>query len=200
MAAGTSLERTRSAAQRLGAAMIVLLQGAAWDATGAIDSSGFRESAVRAPVVSESRRDYIDVTIYRPDGAGPFPLLVLNHGSPRDAASRRSDGRQRLERQSRPFVAMGFAVLVPTRRGYGESDGDWAETYGACANPDYYRAGLESARDIRAAVDAVRGEPWVDATRVVLAGQSAGGFGSVAASSSSFPGLIAVVNFAGGRG
>jgi dienelactone hydrolase len=35
---------------------------------------------------------------------------------------------------------------------------------------------------------------------VVLAGQSAGGFGSVAAASQKFDGLVAVVNFAGGRG
>jgi dienelactone hydrolase len=102
--------------------------------------------------------------------------------------------------QSEAFVAMGFAVLVPTRRGYGRSDGAWAEGYGTCANPDYYAAGLETARDLRAAVDAVRGAAWADASRIVLAGQSAGGFGSVAAASQEFAGLIGVINFAGGRG
>ena len=165
-----------------------------------IDSSDLNEAVLRVPVVAAGQRDLIDVTIYRRDGPGPFPILVLNHGSPRSAANRRADGRQRLIAQSRPFLAMGFAVLVPTRRGYGESGGEWAEAYGPCDAPDYYSAGLESARDIRAAVDAVRRERWADTTRVVLAGQSAGGFGSVAASAESFPGLVAVVNFAGGRG
>ncbi len=159
------------------------------------------ETVLRAPVVdAHGRRDLIEVTVFRPDGRGPFPLVVLSHGSPRSAEARRTEGRQRMATQSRPFLAMGFAVVVPTRRGYGESGGEWAETYGSCADPDYYAAGLESARDIRAAIDAVRGEPWADATHVVLAGQSAGGFGSVAASSAPFPGLVAVVNFAGGRG
>ena len=159
-----------------------------------------RESVLRAPVVSGVEQAYIDVTVFRPDGAGPFPVLVLSHGSPRSAEDRRREGRQRLAAQSERFVAMGFAVLVPTRRGYGESGGQWAEAYGPCGNPDYHAAGLETARDLRAAVDAVRGEPWADTSRVVLAGQSAGGFGSVAASATDFKGLVGVVNFAGGRG
>jgi dienelactone hydrolase len=163
-------------------------------------SAGMRESVMRAPVVSGVEQAYIDVTVFRPEGAGPFPLVVLSHGSPRSAEDRRREGRQRLARQSAAFVSMGYAVLVPTRRGYGESGGEWAEAYGSCNDPDYYRAGLETARDLRAAVDAVRGEPWADAKRIVLAGQSAGGFGSVAASATRFEGLVAVVNFAGGRG
>jgi len=163
-------------------------------------AAGYEESVVRAPVVSGVEQAYIDVTVFRPHGAGPFPIVVLSHGSPRSAEDRRREGRQRLAAQSERFVAMGFAVLVPTRRGYGESGGEWAEAYGACASPDYHAAGLETARDLRAAVDAVRGEPWADASRVVLAGQSAGGFGSVAASAAGFEGLVGVINFAGGRG
>jgi len=166
-----------------------------------LETSGLHESVIKAPVVdARGHSDLIDVTIFRPDVRRRFPIAVLSHGSPRSAEERRTDGRQRLLNQAKPFLAMGFAVLVPTRRGYGESGGQWAETYGTCNDPDYYSAGLESARDIRAAVDAVRGEKWADAGHVVLAGQSDGGFGSVAASSSPFPGLVAVVNFAGGRG
>lgn len=158
------------------------------------------ETVLKAPVVHGVEQAYIDVTVFRPEGAGPFPLVVLSHGSPRSAQARRAEGRQRLAAQSEAFAAMGFAVLVPTRRGYGESGGDWAEAYGTCASPDYHAAGLETARDLRAAVDAVRGEKWADTRRIVLAGQSAGGFGSVAAASQPFEGLVGVVNFAGGRG
>ena len=175
---------------------IVLLALAAVPAQAA----RFHESVLKVPVVAGLEQAYIDVTVFRPAGEGPFPLLVLSHGSPRSAADRRAQGRQRLAAQSRRFLDMGFAVLVPTRRGYGESGGHWAEAYGRCDNPDYHTAGLETARDLRAAVQAVRGEPWVDAKRVVLAGQSAGGFGSVAAAATGFDGLAAVVNFAGGRG
>ena len=163
-------------------------------------AGALRESVLRVPVVAGVEQAYIDVTVFTPAGEGPFPLVVLSHGSPRDAGDRRTHGRQRLAAQSERFVEMGFAVLVPTRRGYGGSGGRWAEAYGTCDDPDYHRAGLETARDLRASVEAVRGERWADASRVVLAGQSAGGFGSVAASSTHFDGLIAVINFAGGRG
>jgi poly(3-hydroxybutyrate) depolymerase len=195
--AGTALERTFRAAQRRRAALCLaacLLVG------GLAQAAQFNESVMRVPVVKGMEQAYIDVTVFKPQGAGPFPIVVLSHGSPRTAAERRTDGRQRMVGQSTPFVSLGFAVLVPTRRGYGESDGGWAESYGACSDPDYYSAGLESARDMRAAVDAVRHEPWADTRRVVLAGQSAGGFGSVAAASTKFDGLMGVINFAGGRG
>lgn len=198
MKSGTSLERTRSAAQRR--------RAGAWLAAAllSLPLAGYaaptHESVIRVPVVSGVEQAYIEVTVFRPEGRGPFPVLVLSHGSPRSAAARREGGRQRMVAQSERFVAMGFAVLVPTRRGYGESGGEWAEAYGRCSAPDYYAAGLETARDLRAAVDAVRGEHWADTARVVLAGQSAGGFGSVAAASGPFEGLVGVVNFAGGRG
>jgi dienelactone hydrolase len=191
------MERTLRAVHRLSTAG--LLSFAAGMATVAW-AMPLHESVLRVPVVAGGEQARIDVTVFKPDGEGPFPIVVLSHGSPRNAQERKLDGRQRLAAQSAQFVKMGFAVLVPTRRGYGTSEGRWAESYGPCADPDYYHAGLESARDVRAAVDAVRGQPWADSTRIVLAGQSAGGFGSVAASSTSIDGLRGVVNFAGGRG
>lgn len=195
VAAGRSPERTRSAAQlRMHCAAVLLALALPAHA------ARLHESVIRAPVASGSEQATIDVTVFRPRGDGPFPIVVLSHGSPRSAEDRRAAGRQRMVAQSERFVAMGFAVLVPTRRGYGGNGGEWAEAYGRCESPDYFRAGLETARDLRAAVEAVRGEPWADMRRVVLAGQSAGGFGSVAAASVPFDGLLGVVNFAGGRG
>ncbi len=197
-AAGTVLERTFRAAQHhrtkvLFAAALAALAGSA-------AATGLDETVLRVPVSDRGETVTIDVTVFKPEGHGPFPIAVLSHGSPRSARERRAMGRMRMATQAEPFVAMGFAVLVPTRRGYGDSGGEWSEGYGSCAHPDYYDAGLESAVDLRAAVDAVRHEPWADAHRVLLVGQSAGGFGSVAASSAPFEGLAGVVNFAGGRG
>lgn len=155
-----------------------------------------REEVVRAFVDGHA----IEVTLYRPAGPGPHPLAVLSHGSPRSAAARRQEGRIRFETQGHAFVAKGFAVAVPTRRGYGESGGEWAEGYGRCDDPDYEAAGRASARDLRAAIDALRGDAGIDTGRIVLVGQSAGGWASLAAASEPLPGLAAVVNFAGGRG
>ena len=142
----------------------------------------------------------IAVYLHRPEGVGPFPVLVLSHGSPRDAAGRAEFGKGTLAAVARHFSARGVMVAVPIRRGYGAEGGAWAEGYGACDRADYHRAGLTSARDIRAALDAVLSRPDADGRRVVLMGVSAGGWGSLAAASQSVPGLLGVVNFAGGRG
>ena len=196
-AAGTSFERTHGAAQLRRA---VILAGVLCALAFGARAEALHESVMKVPVGNWLDGGTIEVTVYKPEGPGPFPLAVLSHGSPRNAEQRRTGGRQRLVSQSEPFVALGFAVLVPTRRGYGNSGGGWAEAYGSCSDPHYYEAGLESARDLRAAVDAVRAEPWADAKRVLLVGQSAGGFASVAASSEPMDGLLGVINFAGGRG
>jgi len=140
----------------------------------------------------------MEATLYRPPGGGPFPLAVLSHGSPREPDRR--NGRQRFEPQSRWFLARGFAVVVPMRRGYGGSDGEWAEGYGPCDGADYRAAGLESAKDIGAAARFVAGRTDVDRSRVLLVGHSAGGFGSLALASLRPPGVVGVLNFAGGRG
>lgn len=142
----------------------------------------------------------IAVYVHKPAGSGPFPVLVLSHGSPRDAAGRTEFGKGTLAAVARHFTARGIMVAVPIRRGYGAEGGAWVENYGACDRADYNRAGLTSAHDIRAALDAVLSRPDADGRRVVLMGVSAGGWGSLAAASQSVPGLLGVVNFAGGRG
>ena len=162
---------------------------------------GATETVIKVPVEAPGTGVVtIDVTVFRPDGKGPFPLAVINHGSPRDAAERRANGRQRFEAQSRELARRGFIVAVPTRRGYGESGGEWAEGYGPCRNPDYFASGLESARDVRAAIAELKRDPDVDGKRVLLVGQSAGGWAALATASQPLDGLVGVINFAGGRG
>jgi len=161
-----------------------------------------KEQVVRIPLTirpgTASRHLSLEATIYLPEGAGPFPLLVLSHGTPRDLAERRV--RQRYQPQSWVFINMGFAVVIPMRRGYGHSDGDYAEEEGLCDQAHYYEAGRESARDLLATVHYMRAQPYINPAQVVLAGHSAGGFASLALASQGFPGLLGVINFAGGRG
>ena len=135
------------------------------------------------------------------DQPGPAPLVIINHGSPGDAAS-----RQRMQPVScantsvQWFLARGYVAALPLRRGYGADDGPWSETYGRCDTPDFVAAGRETARDIAAALayaqalPAVRREPGA-----LVVGQSAGGWGSVALGSMSAQGIAGLVNFAGGR-
>lgn len=162
------------------------------------------EQVVKLPLVTEGlfgkSESEIVATIFRPAGVGPFPLIVLNHGSPANAADRKKTPRFRYLAPSREFVARGFVVVLPTRRGFGDTGGSFAEDYGKCDSPDYFAAGLQAAQDLTAALEYARKLPYVDPERVLLVGQSAGGFASLAAASLKPAGVIGAVNFAGGRG
>ena len=141
----------------------------------------------------------LSATEYRPDGEGPFAAVVLSHGStlnPQDRAKYTA----KYPIASAIFVGWKLVVLSPVRRGYGKTGGAWGEDYGACASPAYAEAGLETARDIAAAVAWLAERPYVDRTRIVLVGQSGGGWGSLAAASRGDLPIVGVVNFAGGRG
>ena len=143
---------------------------------------------------------HLVTTVYRPPGEGPFPLAIVNHGSPRDAADRRKQERDPMRAQARWFVGRGFAVAVPMRRGYGASEGDFSEGFGPCDAADFYAGGRAAAADIGAVLAFFRFHAFVDPNRIVLAGQSAGGWGVLAVASQNPEGVVAIVNFAGGRG
>jgi dienelactone hydrolase len=144
----------------------------------------------------------IQMRLCRPEGDAPAPLVLINHGSPTQAFERRGMAAPRCE--SEPvqwFLARGFAVGAPLRRGYGNLGGDWVESAGPCNAVDYAQAGLRSAQDIGAALAYARGLPAVDASKpAVVLGQSAGGWGTLALASQNPPGVGAYINMAGGRG
>lgn len=143
---------------------------------------------------------HLETTVYRPDGSGPFPLAILNHGSPADADARRRRPRERYLEQSDWLVAKGFVVVVPMRRGYANSEGDWAEGYKTCNDPDYVDAGFTTANDIGAVLKYFQSQTFIDPKRAIVVGQSAGGFGTLAVASRNLSGVLGVINFDGGRG
>jgi dienelactone hydrolase len=145
------------------------------------------------------QRLHLEATLYRPSGPGPFPLVILSHGTSRNPRQR-AGGRLRYDAQSWEFVTMGFAVVIPMRRGFGQSEGDYAEGDGLCDQAQFYQVGLESARDLRATVAYVSTLPGIDPQRLVLVGHSSGGFASLILASQGLPGVRGVINFAGGRG
>jgi len=116
----------------------------------------------------------LEAYLYRPAGPGPFPLVVYNHGS--------NPGKERIE-WAAPFIgrlltAAGYAVLVPERRGYGQSEGaTFTEEIGDDRGPRYVaRLQLETG-DVLAAVDHVLAAPGsrLDPRRVAIMGWSFGG-------------------------
>jgi dienelactone hydrolase len=161
--------------------------------------SGYIREELRIPMPAAGPSG-LEALLIRPAGNGPWPLALISHGAPRDAAARANMTVNRLYRQAVEFARRGFAALVVMRRGYGSSGGSYAENSGPCARRDYLRTGRESTNDLRAAVEAMQKRSDVTTDRFIAVGISAGGFASIALSADPPPGLAAVINFAGGRG
>ncbi|MBR1260846.1 MULTISPECIES: CocE/NonD family hydrolase [unclassified Bradyrhizobium] len=138
--------------------------------------------------------------VVRPDDGAPHPLAIINHGSPRDGNDRPNMSPFRMWTQASWFARRGWTAVAFLRRGYGQSPGGWAETYGPCSRPDYATAGLAGANDIAAVARALEAQPFVSKGRWISVGVSAGGFATVALTSQQPPGLVAAISFAPGRG
>ncbi len=144
----------------------------------------------------------IPVTVFTPDGSGAFPLVVISHGRAGSLTERKVPAVQRLESASRFFVRKGFAVAVPTRIGYGETaDRGDPEEQGSSGDVAEYRDAVTAgATEVLQVASQLQKLPWVDPRRLVLIGQSVGGYVTTAAASENPPGLVAAINFAGGQG
>ena len=114
--------------------------------------------------------------VFKPEGPGPFPGLVWNHGSEKDP-----DAGPQFDAVAAIFVPAGYAVFAPVRRGHGDSEGPYIEQElqrqrGAERNRLQVRL-LEGAQldDQLAGLAFFKGLPYVDANRLVVAGCSYGG-------------------------
>jgi dienelactone hydrolase len=133
----------------------------------------------------------LETTIYKPDGEGPFPIAVINHGkAPGDP---HFQGRYRPAVAARYFLQRGYAVVAPMRQGFSKSNGNYM---GVGCNVE--SNGRMQAEDVKAVLDYVVTQPWADKDRIVVLGQSHGGWTTLAFGTQNYPGVKALVNFAGG--
>jgi dienelactone hydrolase len=101
----------------------------------------------------------------RPDGPGPFPAVVLGHGSGEVT-------RDQMGSLAHQWVARGFAALRYDKRGVGQSTGVYSGV--GVRNGDRMFADLSS--DMVAGVEFLRRQPEIDATRIGLMGASQAGW------------------------
>lgn len=143
----------------------------------------------------------IAARIVRPEGAGRFGAVVLNHGVAGTRAERLKESPDQLLVAAQEFARHGYVVVLPLRRGFGITGGDYAEDPGPCSNPDFRKAESAASEDVMAAYEYTRTLPYVDGARMILAGQSAGAMVSIFTAAMRSPqGLVAVLGFAAGRG
>jgi dienelactone hydrolase len=147
----------------------------------------------------------IEAYLYKPEGKGPFPLVIYNHGS--------RSGQERTEIPFRYVAnvlqANGFAVLVPERRGYGKSDGlTFREEVGNDLSQIMMRRFHEEASDVLAGLAYLKEaspasnssrlmHDLIDFNRVAIMGWSHGGVVSILAAAEKHD-FAALINQAGG--
>ncbi len=125
--------------------------------------------------------------LFLPPGAGPFPCMVLNHGSGID--------RGTLD-VSRPGTASllaswGISSFLPHRHGYGNSEGrGWREEVSSPFGTADYDAQLAArldreSNDVLAAAELVAGMAEVRADHIGVMGSSFGGTNTLLAAAKS---------------
>jgi dienelactone hydrolase len=138
--------------------------------------------------------------IVRPQGPGPFPLMVMNHGSTQSAERRMAMALPDYGALARYFVRRGYAVALPQRPGHGSTGGRYLEDQNGCDDADFLTAGHGAADSIAAAITYLTAQPFVRRSGVIVVGQSAGAWGALALASRNPQGVKAVIAFAAGRG
>ena len=118
--------------------------------------------------------------LFKPNGRGPFPLVVWNHGSEPNPG-----GGPQFDSVAAIFVPAGYVVFAPVRRGHVGSEGRYIQDEITAARE---RGGMDAAQrtmirlhETEQLDDQLAGQAYarhvagVDTTRMVVAGCSYGG-------------------------
>jgi dienelactone hydrolase len=127
-----------------------------WEATDADAQRGMRLLEAE-PIEFTSEGATLKGQLLLPPGQGPFPAVVLVHGSGEDAATQFFYSGDFL-------AANGVATLIYDKRGSGASGGRFTFDFD------------QLARDVIAAVDTLVTHPSVDPDRIGLCGYSQSGW------------------------
>ena len=138
---------------------------AEWSAPAYAKTDSFREQAVTV----ESGHWELPGTLTVPAGSGPFPLVVLVHGSGPHDQDETMGPNATFKDLAWGLGSKGVAVLryVKRTKKYGVKIGD---------DPSRFTVDDEVINDARAAVDLASREPKIDSKRIYVLGHSLGGY------------------------
>lgn len=145
--------------------------------------------------------------LYTSQGDGSFPVVVFSHGRSAEVAERNNLKYPIPVAHGNFWLRKGFAVVSPVRPGYGQSQGmdredsgsNWR--WGRCTgNPDFTYVANVAGEAVFATLDWVRAQPWANKDKILLVGQSVGGLTTIGVGAKNPPGVVGLINFAGGSG
>lgn len=125
--------------------------------------------------------------IFKPEGNGPFPAVIWNHGHAKNLLQ--AGKVFEYYPLARLFVEKGYVLFVPDRHMHLVPDGDLSSKSPVEAQLSEqekenrrYRKYLDlNAKDVMAALAWVREQSYVDSKRVILSGWASGGMAALMA-------------------
>ncbi|MFC7515375.1 dienelactone hydrolase family protein [Herbaspirillum sp. GCM10030257] len=153
--------------------------------------AALNEQIVMVPAGSGAGSVELETTVFKPSGNGPFPLVIMNHG--KALGNPRNQNRDRFIVISREFVKRGYAVVIPMRKGFSRSTGEYVDP--GCNMTAH---GQMQADDLQSTLEYLRTQAWADKDRIIVAGQSYGGLTALAFGTRETVGVKGLINFAGG--
>jgi dienelactone hydrolase len=191
---------TLAATLAVGTAIVLAVAPAPAGAQDPAAPPPFVRTVFLLPAEIGGRTFNLEALEIRPRGPGPFPLALVLHGKPSGESRRKALNPQTLTVQALEFARRGYIAVAALRRGYGKSEGPYAESDGTCAATRYSQATRQGAIETRAIAAAAARRPGADPQRLVIAGESVGGIVALALAQDPPMGAKAAINFAGGRG
>jgi invasion protein IalB len=145
--------------------------------------------------------------VVKPVGDGPFPLLIMNHGIALGLQERTMFPTIEYREAARWFANRGYFVISPVRYGASSLDDKDQGLYGSvfghvgsCDNPNFRGPGLAIATLNEWVIDFMSKKKFIQRGKVIVVGQSGGGWGSIALASLNPSSVQAIITFAAGRG
>jgi carboxymethylenebutenolidase len=180
--------RVRLSPSRIGTFILLslVIAAAMWGGSVMSDSPAASKGATTRPhpslqtVTFKSGDRALFGVLYKPQGRGPFPVLIWNHGSEKAPGA----GPQ-FDSVASIFVPAGYVVFAPVRRGHGYSNGRYivdviqetlaAEGVEAANRMAVHVLETEQLDDQLAGLAYVKKLAFVDPSRIAVAGCSFGG-------------------------
>ena len=130
------------------------------------------ESAKPEEVIFQSGKLQLHGFLWKPEGTGPFPAVLWNHGSEKLPGSQ--PGLAAF------YTAHNYVFFVPHRRGQGRSPGDYIQEIVAQAPPGERARRMvqlqeAEVEDVVSALSFLKSQAFVDPERIAVSGCSYGG-------------------------